>query len=309
MKQQINNKRIGNEIRIVPKTVHEIPKEKLKSNWLIHTLKVFGVIIATAGLSTSLVSVGSTVSFFNDTEISIGNYFRAEPLSFTVNIASSTSAMVDITSGSGGVVPIMLPVDGSAVIQYMVKGNLASGDALLCNAINTLGTFPFPLDGNLATVISGTTTTTGHWTLVFSLPDPTLFSNKSCTVNLVYEGWNAELPYGTGFRDARTVSITFNVGETTPQLQQSQSFVGDAPIVDAPLIVVPEEENKPDPKVEEVLPPVTPVVEVPEDTPPPPVPNVASPLPIVEPTPEVITGPIVDDANLPPVVTTETPAL
>lgn len=305
MNQSHNKKRIGDEIR-PNKVLLEISGITGKSyNWFKSSMKVFAVILLTAGLSTSLVMVGGTVSYFSDKEVSVGNYMKAEPLSFNVLVSSTTSVVVDMTSGSNSIVPTLASIEGTDVIQYLVKGSFIGGDLDLCNAINTLGTFPFPLDGNLSTFISSTTTTPGSWTLNFSLNDPTAFSSKSCVINLTYEGWNTELPYGSGFKDTRIVSITFNVANIAPVLKtfslpQSQNIVTPEIVEEPPAL--------PTPSVEAVTgdsgtPPkdTTPQEPTPETQN-----NQNNNVPPQDPTPTVVTGPTNETQDLSPIETVET---
>ncbi len=254
MNQLQNKKRIGSEIRRPIKNVTDFSASSHNFDWFKSSMKVLAVVIMTVSLSTSLIMVGGTVSYFNDTEISSSNYMKAGPLSFNVKIGGSTSVVVDMTSGSNTIIPDLAPIEGTNGLQYSVRGSFTGGDSNLCNAINTLATFPFPLDGNLSTFISGTSTTPGSWTLDFTLSDPVAFANKSCILNLTYEGWSPNVPYGVGFKDTRMVSITFTVADIAPVLKAFSLPVSDLvnpPTDETPVSSINVEENTPTPVIVE----------------------------------------------------------
>lgn len=199
-------------------------RTKVKSNVLYFGLKLIGLSVLTVILSIGFGRVGSTVSYFNDMEKALGNFMKTDPLSFKVEIASSTSIQIDLTQGKTVVTPIMTPVDESESIQYFVKSSISSGDGDLCNNVRMTGTWPFPFDSNISTLVTGTTTKAGAWTLEFSVLDYALYSNKTCTIDLVYEGWNAGSAYGIGYKDTQKVSLTFSVPK---QLVSAPAFTAE----------------------------------------------------------------------------------
>ena len=182
-----------------------------KKTVLYSGLKMAGVAFIALVFLVSISSVGSTVSYFNDVETSIGNYLRADPLSFSVLIASSTSLQIDLSGGDLLMVPVMMPGLDSEPIQYFVTASTTGGDIGLCSALQTLTTFPFPYNGPLESLQTATTTDIGPWALTFYISDASLFSNTWCTVDLVYKGWNADSPPGKGYSDTAKVSLTFFV--------------------------------------------------------------------------------------------------
>ncbi len=214
---RIHSRKLVDDIRV--RDLSRIPNVEYRTekNVLYFGLKLTLLTVVVFFVALSFSSVGSTVSFYRNVEKSIGNFMQADPLSFKVAIENesdgSSSATVDMLSGETILTPIMTPDEASEPIQYFVKSEFTGGDSDLCNSIQVLSTFPFPHNGSLAGLITSTSTSVGAWTLEFSLPDASLFANKSCMMDLVYEGWNATSPYGKGYRDVQKFSITFTVPE------------------------------------------------------------------------------------------------
>ncbi|TSC70802.1 MAG: hypothetical protein CEO12_178 [Parcubacteria group bacterium Gr01-1014_46] len=250
------------------------------------SLKIASISLVSVLVSFSLSSVGNTISYFNDVEQTIGNFLRADPIGFEVEIDSADSAQVDLSLGEVVVTPIMTPNSDSEPIQYFVKAEMINGDSELCNTIHLFATYPFPYDGGLVSLNTGTTTEVGPWTMALSVPDYTMFSDKSCTVELVYKGWNSGVPFGKGYRDTQKVSITFIVPYIPPPVVESlvvPAIVEDVlPTVEGttlekqPEPVIKETEPSPEPVavtepgvsvVETIEVPPDPVIEVAEETP------------------------------------------
>lgn len=177
-------------------------------------LKMVGVSLIAVFLLVSLSSVGSTMSFFNDVEKSVGNFFQADPVYFTVAMATSTQ--IDMSLGTQVILPVMIPGEDSEPIQYFVTAQMTGGDSVLCDAIHVLGTFPFPYDGPLLGIVTATTTDVGAWTLSFSLASGNTFATStSCNVELTYKGWNADSVPGKGYSNTEKISLVFYVNATS----------------------------------------------------------------------------------------------
>jgi len=218
-------------------------------------LKMIGVGILSIALLVSLSTVGGTVSYYADIENSVGSKLLADPLSFDVEIASSTSAQINISESGEMVVPFMFLLPGSKEVQYSVKSEFVSGDLGFCSAIKALGAFPFPYDSNLIGLQTGFSTQAGSWALTFSVPDVSLFSSATCTVGLVYKGWNADGAVGEGYSDTQKVTIIFTSPEVVPTVLFRGASEPSSDLVEpeAPLEeeVVPEPETT---KVDETVP-------------------------------------------------------
>jgi hypothetical protein len=181
-------------------------------------LKLFSASIFTFLLLLSISSVGGTVSYFNDTEGTLNNYLRADPVSFKVETAAnqvdlSEEKIIDL---------VMLPDDISDPIQYFVSGKYISGDKEFCSGINVLGTSPFQVNSKIDSLVTDVSTTTGLWTITVNVPDDLKIPNKSCEVELTYLGWNAGSLLGKSFTDTRKVNLLFFI----PGTYQASSKVG-----------------------------------------------------------------------------------
>lgn len=272
---------------VVRKSVpQKVVKISTSQNLTFSLKTTAGFMLLLIALTTSL-SFGSTIAHYRDREISSLNKFISNPLSFSVEIASSSSATVDLTSGGALVLPIMTPDPGSQTIQYKVSALVTGGDSGLCNAIKLLGTFPFPYDNNLNLLDTSTTTQTGSWAMNFSLSDPSTYSNTFCTVDLVYRGYSDSKPFGQGYTDEEKLSLTFNVSEIL--LLRSLNFGAQAvsaeSLENSEGIVVEEPQEEVEPQEAESQPDKNP------DT-------------VIEETEEVV-----EDSNEPPTVVTETPEI
>ncbi len=216
-------------------------------------LKMFGASIAAIVLFFSFSSIGDTVAYYKNIEKSIGNFLQADPLSFVLVLATSTEesvtsdTMIDLSGLEKKIIPVMTPDSLSEPIQYFVTSKITGGDSALCEAVNVLGTFPFPYDGKLASIYTATTTDTGSWTLSLSVPEESKVPNSLCIIDLVYFGWNADAPFGRGYRDKQKITLTLyipsdylssnNVISLPIEIEEST----DEPVPDLVLDKVPPE--------------------------------------------------------------------
>ena len=212
-----------------------------KSGMLYSGLKMTVVVSLALVLFTGLSNMGSTMSYFSDIEQSIGNYLRADPLYFTVTMASSTQ--IDLSSGEEVIVPVMTSGLDSELAQYFVRAEMTGGDSGLCNAIHVLGTFPFPYDGPILGISTATTTDVGSWTLTTSLAYSSFATSTSCSIDLVYKGWNADAPLGSGYTDSEKISLTFFVSAESASTTDGTTVNTTDSTTDAvlPSVAVPED--------------------------------------------------------------------
>lgn len=177
-------------------------------------LKTFGVFCLVLLLAISISTFGSTVAHYRDREVSSLNRFVSPPLSFDVLIDGKDSVEADLTNGEVVLMPVMTPHPDSLPIQYWVSAQVVGGDLGLCDAIDLVGTFPFPYNNRLNLLQTSTTTETGAWTNTFSIFDGAeSHPNTFCTVDLIYRGSQDGTPFGDGYTDIQTVRINFTVGE------------------------------------------------------------------------------------------------
>ncbi len=222
----------------------------------------------------ALASVGSTISYFSDAELSIGNYLKADPLGFAVVLPGSSS--IDMQSGSAYLLPEFTPSAESEPIQYSLTSYMTGGDTTLCGLINVEATSTFNYSGSLLLLATGMTTTMGVLPLYFTLPDGYAANeNTSCFVDLIFTGKNASAGPGQGYSFTEHLPVQFFVPASVPQ----DAFSPPAEILSAPVVIeggeasdtpeqafVPPSEPAPESDAasssEEVLPPTIPTDDI-----------------------------------------------
>lgn len=278
-------------------------KEENNNKKIKSGLKIFGVSLLSFIVLVGLTSVGGTVSYFSDEEDALSNYFRADPISFKVE---TPLTQIDLTSEKQ-IEIVMTPDELSDPIQYFVTSKVISGDEKFCQSINIFGTWPFPVNGQVGSIVTDVSTSTGSWTLTASVPESEKVANNSCVIELNYFGWNAGSELGHAFTDTKTVTFEFFI----PSIYVNNSVkVSSEPVSPPPpedilpsggegdptqsitTEVIPEENSEPV-DVPVVSPTPTPeVTTTPEET------VTPSPTPEVVSTPESITTPT--SADTPP---------
>lgn len=197
-------------------------------------------------LFLGITSIGSTVSYYRDNEKSLNNTLNTKSLNFDVLVDGQDEVQVDLTSGEVTLTPILTMGQDSFQMQYWVSAQVVGGDIELCNAIDLLGTFPFPYNNRLNLLQTATTSQTGAWTNTFSIWDGAEnHQNTSCTFDLIYRGSIDGTSSSNGYRDTQVVKITFNVGsvvENTIQASIVTDEVSDAQVT--PSIVENTEESQ-----------------------------------------------------------------
>ena len=167
--------------------------------------------ILSVALLVLLGNTGTTISYFSDNEPSRVNEFAAGLLDFTV----SPSDMVEFFIGpeNGGdetLVPVFTPISGSFDTRYRVFAQKQSGQVAFCNALlASATTSPIVYGGQLLSLSTGDTTTSGPWPLSLSLTSLLGVShNDVCYVDLIYRGWRDGASEGEGYVDEERVRLS-----------------------------------------------------------------------------------------------------
>ncbi|MFZ2523581.1 MAG: hypothetical protein WAW92_04320 [Minisyncoccia bacterium] len=176
-----------------------------KNAFVFSSIRIFIVSLVSFVVLLSLASVGGTVSYFQDTEQSLANYFRADPISFKLTVSQH---QVDLSS-ENKVELVMTPDATSDPIQYYISAKIISGDDVFCGSIDLVGTWPFPISGKFLPLLTETTTITGSWTTTLSVPEENKIADSSCLVEITYFGWSADAPLGRSYTDTQKVLIQF----------------------------------------------------------------------------------------------------
>jgi signal peptidase len=143
----------------------------------------------------SLGHVGTTFSYYRDTEHSTGNRLSAAALDFSLIFAilPDTPINLDVTEGDEDgteTIPQVIIDLPSADPEYTVHTEIANQNAF-CQALLVRGEGLFNF-GNLPVIglSEGPTTSVEPWKLIFTLPAPAESVNEgdTCAIDLVYEG-------------------------------------------------------------------------------------------------------------------------
>ena len=189
--------------------------------------KIASVACFSVVLFLGVFSTGDTMSFFLSEQSSLNDTFTADPLYFSVS-ASSTSITLD--GHEQMIVTLMTQGTLSEPLQYSVTATTTTGDPTLCASIELLGTAPFVYDGPLLALQSATTTQTGPWALMFSLaPGSNVAPGSTCSVDLIYTGWNASAVTGQGYTDTERLSLTFSTPTTTSPVIAPETSAPNTP--------------------------------------------------------------------------------
>jgi hypothetical protein len=241
--------------------------------------------LVVSSFSLSYGSLENTASYFRDDESSRDNAFAAGLLGFGLNPGEVT---VPIKIGERIFIsPLFTPDDDTFPIQYRVRAEVMGEDSPLCTLLEAYGTTsPYLYSGALKNLVTEPATTTGRGNFMVYLPDaPNVPNGAECTVAIVYKGWYAEAPEGTGYTDEERDTFTFVLDNPTPEAA-TESAATETP-VEPPVApkdgYVEISESEPAPTETETFPEETPSEQLPPEA----LPEEASPA--ETPTPEALT--------------------
>lgn len=234
---------------------------------------VFALVLVAITFGGSPFVLGSTISFFRDDEVSRNNMFTAASLGFNLNPGDVSVA---ITEGETVLVsPKFTPDSGTLPITYRISAEVVGEHTPLCSQLVAVGTTsPLLYTGPLTELVTEPATAIGHGHIGVSLASVDgVAPDSSCTVAIVYRGWNADLPENKGYTDEERDTFTFVyraeeiIEETAPETVtegQSESMPDEAPQEAVPEpetppseevpVVPPSDESAPEPVVENFSP-------------------------------------------------------
>lgn len=237
VKETIRMIEIGRPISIyesIPRVRH-LPVTSFSSSLQYRSLYseiAVGMFIAvTSFWVVSLGFVGTTVSYFNDTEASKDNMFTASALDFVVIADGDTYYFTDqiLDDEDGGLISIISPATESADVQYSLHVEKIAGSDIFCSAIVAHAASPFVYSGKLLSIDQSLIDFDGAWSLLLSLDDTIVGYGETdeCVVDLVYTAWNVDAQQGTGYSDEERVRLEFYAPATTPLPLLPTTFEGD----------------------------------------------------------------------------------
>ena len=171
-------------------------------------LLVFG-----AALITGMNSVGSTLSYPIDIELSTDNTLQASALDFEVSSDGDVYTFSNnrLDDSDGAVISLVIPQEGSADALYSVRAEKTSGSNTFCSMIRAEVDDPFSYDGTLQGLVVSGVVFSGPWTLDIKLSDyaPEHIPGDGCTIDLVYTAWLSEGEEGEGYLDEERTTLEF----------------------------------------------------------------------------------------------------
>jgi len=173
---------------------------------------IFALFISSMGVFADRSAY--TLAYFRDSESSLANLFSAALLDFLV--ADDVVARTITATTTPLIIPVMTPATSSIETLYKVTSEQTGGSATLCNALDMQATSsPFVYSGDLLSLNTTATTTTGAWTFGLTLATTTgLTSGDICNFDLIYRGWHSSMPEYTGFTDEERVHVAITYQAT-----------------------------------------------------------------------------------------------
>jgi len=166
----------------------------------------------------SSATIGSTVSYFNDTESSTGNTFTASAIDFTVETDGNSYGFQDgiIDEPDGAVVQVVSPETGSSPARYELSVEFANGTQELCNAVIATVSEPFIYNGPLATLSASGVLFDDPWSLGLTLGAGVFEPGTFCSINFVYRAYHTDAEGNTGYTDEEKVPLTLTILTPAP---------------------------------------------------------------------------------------------
>ena len=192
-------------------------KKKSNTPFIVSTIALF------AATGFIFANPGDTVSYFNDTEISVGNLLNAGSLDFSVALAPNESPNIKLIPGAPEITIIPTVMGGieDFLLAYKVRIEQTGGNSpALCDAIDLFASAtPFTSSGKLMNFLYGATTSLVPLSLSLSLPSDSGFvSTDTCLVDVVYSGWVDGKTEGIEYHDVERVALSISdpPAESTP---------------------------------------------------------------------------------------------
>ncbi len=208
MKHQItqHNARFDG-VKIPTRSAREVPSQKhsvrLGGDFVYSSAKIFSILVLCISVISGFSQVGSTISYFSDTETSIGNRMQAGILNFRLSATNdtvgkqafatfSTTANTPRYTGGEDFVVSVTPGDTSLPLLYSVDGELDKDVSRICGDLDfetTFGTYVY--DGLFKNFAAEATSTMGDW--LFSMYPPEngtgTTSPISCSGDIVFHAY------------------------------------------------------------------------------------------------------------------------
>jgi len=188
-------------------------------------LKISASLLIVCFSWNSLSAVVETMSYFNDTESSSGN-FSAGSLDFYLSSDSDFSPD-QINIGENSIRDVKVVDSGILPFRYGVSSLKTGGDDALCSALLIEAKFGLEikysgsLEGLAVESILISDTGEDSWSFTVNLPeDPSPeLQSKSCQFNLIFNGWQDNFLVGPfGFSDVEEIENNISTGVWGPDV-------------------------------------------------------------------------------------------
>lgn len=172
---------------------------------------VFSVVVFSSGF------LGTTVSYFNDTELSDLNFLSAIALDIGVVTDGSLFEFLGSTPDTDSVEVLVEPEAGSADAHYNVVTNVTAGSVPLCEAVVANASAPVGYVGSLPLLSASDIVFATPWTISFSIPDETgLLGGETCVAEVVLTAWHEDEVLGEGYYDEEIIPLVFTYTAPVP---------------------------------------------------------------------------------------------
>jgi signal peptidase len=181
----------------------------------------------------SIGFIGSTVSYFNDSESSTMNTFEAQELDFTVLADAQTYRFVGnaLDDEDGALITIATPTVGSTEMKYAVSVSLTGPQTLFCESILVDASAPLQYQGPIMALSGFDVVFDEPWVLAISLPSNygPFVAGETCGLEIVYTAHDSANQNSLGYTDTEKVSLTFTAPETLlPAIEPMNLFVPES---------------------------------------------------------------------------------
>ncbi len=172
---------------------------RLNEQYIQEAIRRIVAVFLVVGMNAAgLSAVGETFGYYNDTERSDGNLFAAHMLDFRLEPTSWTppESEADLFYGNTGFRDIEIIDEGTSTdFYYVAHADNMAGDVDYCDDLNIKAEYDSTTyyNGALTAFSSAPDADTlGTWH--YTLTSPVNHQNKICSFDIVYDGWQKELP-------------------------------------------------------------------------------------------------------------------
>ena len=193
----------------------QVRTQSLEPHWTLGTSSMVALLL----MLSSFVPAGNTLSYFSDTERSLANLFGTISLDFNATADTQQFILTDGVFNTDTLTTTIALVPASAPVRYdltVPSGSITGNNPAVCDAVVAKVTAPFAYEAPITGLSASGVLFDGPWTLDLSFtPGGAFASGDTCTLEMVYSGWNAMFPTPiSGYKDEERIALTFTVVTT-----------------------------------------------------------------------------------------------